>query len=77
MVPLFERGREALRQYVLTLRPGDRPALAQQMEVVTYEDFVKETELVFRHCVHNGATVHVLCESGALCLLLEKLHPHF
>lgn len=77
MAPLFERGREALRTFIATLPEKDWPlggpdAARAVSFIITKADFVSHAALCFDHVTNNGALVHVLCETGAICAIFEK-----
>lgn len=71
MLPLFERGRAALKAYIARYPPFDRPVLGN-MNVITRADFVANADLCLQHIERNDATAHVLYESGAICILVQK-----
>lgn len=77
MLPLIERGRDALRTYIATLPPDAQPlggprSVGSSIDVVTHADFVANPALCLRYVVQNSAPTHVLCEDGALCALIAK-----
>jgi len=72
MMPLFERGREALRLKLCELPARDRPIGGMNIDVVTYDDFVTQAALILRHVVVNGAATHILCQDGSLVALIER-----
>lgn len=75
MVPLLERGTEALRAKLATMPSKYDARAAIGIDVVTEEDFATEARLILRHVVHHGTPTHILCSNGSLCALLERLAP--
>jgi hypothetical protein len=75
MLSLFDRGRIALVAYVNALPPFARPMgeskAVERMNVVTAEDFDTHASLIRRHVCANACMVHVLCEDGHLCAIVE------
>jgi len=77
MLPLLERGREALRTYIRALPDGEGPiggarSIGRSIDIVTHDDFCKHAALVMRHVIHNRSPTHILCADGALCALIES-----
>lgn len=73
MIPLIERGRAALTAHILALPPRERPVTPITIDVVTEADYTAHAIWCLRHAVHNGRTVHVLCENGSVCALLMRV----
>lgn len=72
MLPLLERGTEALRLKFANVPLADRP-IGLTVDVVTEFDFIRYPALVLAHVCRNGTSTHILCASGVLCSLLERL----
>ena len=78
MEPLLVRGRQALRAYTMSRPHSNAHAMdmlvgtSASLDVVTHGDFLANAALVLRHVTRNAAPTHVLCESGALCTLIER-----
>ncbi len=72
IMPLLERGSEALKTRYASIPKKDRP-IGLSIAVVTEEDFVRNSRLILRHVCASGTSTHILCESGVLCLLIERL----
>lgn len=73
MLPLLERGRRRLADYIDSLEPVDRPIAGTSLAVVCREDFIKQTGLCLRHAETNGVTLLILCENGDVCASLSRL----
>lgn len=78
MVPLLERGDEALRAHIASLPASAGPVLGSGLgvlHVVTEEDFAANAMLCLRFVTSEAARkpMHILCANGALCALLEQL----
>lgn len=74
MLPLLDRGREALHAHLASLPAVARPmVVGNSLSVVTEADYVANAILLLRHVCRNGAPTHILCTDGHLCALLEHL----
>lgn len=78
MVPLFHRGRCALAAYVDALPTWAQPLggarSVAHMDVVTAADFDTHARLIRTHVWANMCMVHVLCEEGQLCAIVQPRH---
>ena len=78
MMPLLDRGREALRAYTNAQPFADdirRKMVLSALDtihVVTHQDFVESAALVLRHVVKNGTPTHILLENGSLVAVVER-----
>lgn len=77
MLPLLERGREALLVYIRSRNIEERRrqvllSTATTISVVTHADYVANAALCLRHVEHNGVSTHILNENGALCVVLAQ-----
>ncbi len=77
VLPLLHRGQDALRTRIALLPKALRPIGGQNMLVVTLADFAANAELCFRHVVQNGTPMHILCDDGSICALLEQRITHW
>lgn len=78
MVPLLERGDEALRAHIASLPASSGPIVGTGigvLYVVTEEDFAAHALLCLRFVTSEAARkpMHILCANGAICALLEQL----
>lgn len=74
MVPLLERGREALRLKYAHLPRGDaRRPIGLTVDVVTEEDFLANASLTLRYICTNLTQVRIICSYGDLCVRIEHL----
>ena len=75
MLPLFERGQLALVAYVAALPAHEQPMggvkAVERMNVITAADFDKSPRLVRQHVCRNACMIHILCEDGHLCAIVE------
>jgi hypothetical protein len=71
MIPLLERGTEALRAKFAHLAKEDRP-IGLSVEVVLEADFVAYPALVLQHVCKNVPACHVLCADDSFCLLIGR-----
>lgn len=71
MVPLLERGEEALRRELATRPAQSRPQ--GSVDLVTQSDFAQHAILCLRHVQRNAPSLHILCDDGASVALLQCL----
>jgi hypothetical protein len=83
MVPILERGTEALRFYIVSIpliELGDEVrrqlllTTSRSLHVVTHSDFIDQPALCLEHVVINDIPLHILCPNGSLYALVEKRH---
>jgi hypothetical protein len=72
---LITSGRLALEAQHIDIPIEDRPIGGGNLDVVLQADFAAHPLLCLRHVRASGRSLHVLCEDGTLCALLEKLYP--
>jgi hypothetical protein len=71
---LTTAGRAALEAQHIEIPLHERP-ISGKLDVVLIADYAAHPLLCLRHVRASGQSLHILCEDGTLCALLEKLYP--